>query len=254
LTAGGLLFLLKQKDRYGVWYSTQATVKVLDAMLSLLAGQPAQQTGSGATADIFVNDQLAQTVKLPAVARQLVNPITVDISKFLRTGKNAIRIKRAEGSPYASVQALASFYGPWPEVKPGGNFETRSSDLRLQTKCDKTEGKVGDEITCHVEAERVAFRGYGMILAEIGIPPGADVDRSSLEAAMGSSGWAINQYDVLPDRLVVYLWPEGGGTKFDFKFRPRFGLNAKSAASVLYDYYNPEARAVVPPATFRVKE
>jgi hypothetical protein len=213
-----------------------------------------RQSTSEATADIFVNDQLAQTVKLPATAGQLVNPITIDISKFLRTGKNAIRIKRPEGSPFTSVQALATFYGPWPEVKPGGNFETRSSDLRLQTKCDKTDGRVGDEITCHVEAERVAFRGYGMILAEIGIPPGADVDRSSLEAAMQSSGWVINQYDVLPDRIVVYLWPEAGGASFDFKFRPRFGLNAKSAASVLYDYYNPEARAVVPPATFRVKE
>ena len=92
------------------------------------------------------------------------------------------------------------------------------------------------------------------MLAEIGIPPGADVDRSSLEAAMQGSGWVVNQYDVLPDRIVVYLWPEAGGAKFDFKFRPRFGLNAKSSASVLYDYYNPEARAVVPPATFRVKE
>ena len=253
LVAGALLFLLKQKDRYGVWYSTQATVKVLDAMLSLLAGQTVRQSGSEAKADIFVNDQLAATVKLPAVASQLVSPITVDITKLLRTGKNAIRIKRPEGSPFASVQALANFYGPWPEVKPGGNFETRSNDLRLQTKCDKTEGKVGDEITCHVEAERVAFRGYGMILAEIGLPPGADVDRASLEAAM-QSGWVINQYDVLPDRVVVYLWPEAGGAKFDFKFRPRFGLNAKSTASVLYDYYNPEARAVVPPATFRVKE
>jgi len=86
------------------------------------------------------------------------------------------------------------------------------------------------------------------MLAEIGLPPGADVDRSSLETAL------IKQYDVLPDRLVLYLWPEAGGVKFDFKFRPRFGLNAKSAASVLYDYYNPEARTVVPPATFRIRD
>src|SRR5262249_18652190 len=33
----GLLFLLREKDRYGVWYSTQATINVLDALLSLLA-------------------------------------------------------------------------------------------------------------------------------------------------------------------------------------------------------------------------
>ena len=39
LTAGAVLFLLKQKDRYGVWYSTQATINVLDALLSLLATQ-----------------------------------------------------------------------------------------------------------------------------------------------------------------------------------------------------------------------
>jgi A-macroglobulin TED domain/Alpha-2-macroglobulin family/MG2 domain/Carboxypeptidase regulatory-like domain/A-macroglobulin receptor binding domain/Alpha-2-macroglobulin bait region domain/Macroglobulin domain MG3 len=245
VTAGALLFLLKQKDRYGVWYSTQATVRVLNAMLSLLTTQSAQQSSSQATAEIFINDQLAQTIKLPAVAKRLVSPITVDVTKFLRTGKNSIRIKRPEGSPFASVQALASFYGPWP-YKWSSASEARSSDLRLQTKCDKTEGKVGDEITCHVEAERVAFRGYGMMLAEIGLPPGADVDRSSLEAA--------NQYDVLPDRVVVYLWPHAGGVKFDLKFRPRFGMNAKSSASVLYDYYNPEARAVLPPATFKIKE
>ena len=92
-----------------------------------------------------------------------------------------------------------------------------------------------------------------MMLAEIGLPPGADVDRASLEQAMKGSDWTISQYDILPDRVVVYLWPRAGGTKFDFKFRPRFGLNAQTAASIVYDYYNPEARAIVAPARFVVK-
>ena len=92
-----------------------------------------------------------------------------------------------------------------------------------------------------------------MMLAEIGVPPGTDVDRASLETAMKGSDWAISQYDVLPDRVVVYLWPRGGGVKFNFKFRPRFALNAKTASSVVYDYYNPEARAVLPPSTFLIK-
>jgi len=65
--------------------------------------------------------------------------------------------------------------------------------------------------------------------------------------------WTISQYDVMPDRVVVYLWPNAGGVKFDFKFRPRLGLNAKTAPSVIYDYYNPEARVVVPPSIFRVR-
>jgi hypothetical protein len=80
----------------------------------------------------------------------------------------------------------------------------------------------------------------------------AEVDRSSLEAAVRQSGWEINHYDVLPDRVVVYLWPHAGGAKFFFTFRPRFGLKAQTSPSTLSDYYNPEAHAVVEPAEFRV--
>jgi hypothetical protein len=32
---------------------------------------------------------------------------------------------------------------------------------------------------------------------------------------------------VLPDRVVVYLWPCAGGTEFNFKFRPRMAMTAK---------------------------
>jgi hypothetical protein len=92
-----------------------------------------------------------------------------------------------------------------------------------------------------------------MLLAEIGLPPGADVDRESLEKAMKESGWGLKQYDVLPDRLVVYLWPSGGTTQFEFKFRPRFGLTAKTAPSLLYDYYNPDAMVDLAPTRFVVR-
>jgi hypothetical protein len=91
-----------------------------------------------------------------------------------------------------------------------------------------------------------------MMLAEIGLPPGAEVDRSYVETAMKESGWDINQYEVLPDRLVVYLWPHAGGTKFSFTFKPRFGLKALTPRSTLYDYYNPEVQAVVEPTLFSV--
>jgi hypothetical protein len=86
-----------------------------------------------------------------------------------------------------------------------------------------------------------------MMLAEIGLPPGAEVDRASLDKAMAASGWDISQYDVLPDRVIVYLWPHAGGTTFSFAFTTRFGINAETARSVLYDYYNPDAQAIVAP-------
>ena len=80
------------------------------------------------------------------------------------------------------------------------------------------------------------------------------MDRASLERAVTESGWDLNGYDILPDRLIVYLWPRADGTHFTFNFRPRYGLNAQTAPSVLYDYYNPEARMVLAPTRFNVVE
>jgi hypothetical protein len=55
------------------------------------------------------------------------------------------------------------------------------------------------------------------------------------------------------DRLSRRLGPIAGGTKLTFAFRPRYGLKAKTAPSLLYDYYNPDARVVLPPADFVVQ-
>ena len=92
-----------------------------------------------------------------------------------------------------------------------------------------------------------------MMIAEIGLPPGADVDRRVLDEVVNNSAWTVSHYDVLPDRLVLYLWPSAGGTKLTFAFHPRYGLKARTAPSVLYDYYNPEALVALPPADFNIK-
>ncbi len=113
----------------------------------------------------------------------------------------------------AGAQVVTSHWEPWPaNPKPA-----EPAQLQLRVSYDKTEAKVGDEVTSTVDAERVGFKGYGMMLAEIGLPPGADVDRASLDTAMRESDWSVQQYDVLPDRVVVYLWPRAGGVKFKFK-------------------------------------
>lgn len=252
----GVLFLLREKDRYGVWYSTQATINVLDALLDRLVQdvQTATKAAGPGTAEILVNGLSAKSVELPA-PNQLVSPLAIDLSQFLRAGTNRIEIRRAQGVSPASVQAVATYYVPWSESKtiPDSKLDTNvSRALRLVTRFDRTESKINDEIACHVEVERAGPGGSGMMLAEIGLPPGANVDRASLEAAMKADG-SISQYDILPDRLIVYLWPRAGGVKFDFMFRPRFGLHAQTAPSLVYDYYNPEARAVVAPVRFLVK-
>jgi len=120
-------------------------------------------------------------------------------------------------------------------------------------KYDHLQARVGDTIHCTVKAERVGFHGYGMMLAEIGLPPVTEVDRGSLEQAMSSRENGLNRYDILPDRLVLYFWPVAGGATVDFTVRPRTSMTVKTAPSMLYDYYNPGARAEVVPAQLTVR-
>ena len=267
----GLLFLLKNKDRYGVWLSTQATVNVLDALDALspkrdvdgqgnvLAIASRLEANAVQKVEVFVNGQSVGPVTLPA-SHEPANPITLDLSRFVAPGNNRVEIKRASGAGLAATaQLVTTYYQPWTNTAAATDvtLNARPQDsraLKFSVNFDRTTAATGDTITCRVSAERTGHQGYGMLLAEVGLPPGADVDRASLELAMKESGWEFSHYDVLPDRLVVYLWPRAGGTNFGFTFRPRFGLAAKSASSVVYDYYNPEARAVLAPTKFTVKD
>ncbi len=93
-----------------------------------------------------------------------------------------------------------------------------------------------------------------MLLGEIGLPPGAEVDRDTLEQAVRQSGWEFSHYEILPDKVILYLWPRRSECHIEFQFRPRLALRAQSAPSKVYDYYNPDSLAVVPPASFVIQE
>ena len=89
-----------------------------------------------------------------------------------------------------------------------------------------------------------------MLLAAVGLPPGADVDPATLGRLLDN--WTISRYELEPGRIVFYLWsgaPEG--QKFSFSFTPRFAVRAKAAPAKLFDSYNPDLSAVLARKSFR---
>ncbi len=245
LLSRAILFLFRNKDRHGVWYSTQTTVNVLDTFLAVMAKAE-------------MPNQSEMTVRLNGeeVSKQIVpadrlEPIIVDVTRKLTTGANVIEIAGEAGIPLMA-NVVAGHYIDWNDSVSANRNVNDSRAVELDVNCDKTTAAIMDEITCAVRAERVGFQGYGMLLAEIGTPPGADVSREALKEAMETDR-SFSRYDVLPDRVVVYMWARAGGTKFNLKFRPRYGINAQTPASAVYDYYNPEARAVKEPIRFVVQ-
>ena len=235
------MFLLKNKDRYGVWYSTQTTINVLDAFLAALSESKAQ------TISVSINGEKLKDI---AVSADQIEPIILDLTDKI-TSANHVEIKTSENSAVMS-QVVNSHYIDWKDAEVSNRNISDSRQIRLDYKCDKLNAKIMETVNCTVEAERVGFRGYGMLLAEIGIPPGADVSRESLEKSF-ENDWYLSRYDILPDRIIVYRWSKAGDSKFNFSFKPRYGINAQTPASTIYDYYNEEAKATVAPLKFEVR-
>ena len=242
----GVQYLLTHKDRYSTWYSTQATQNVLEA---LIAAMPAAIAGAADTsATIMVNGTKVATIQLPK-PDEATGPKVIEFGKEFARGNNRVAIERSGASAALEANVITSYYVPWAVSEATREEGVKTGDtrtLRLKVNFDRREIGIGEAVTCRVEAERIGFRGYGMMIAEVGLPPGAEVDRESIEKG------TVDGYEVQPDRVVFYLWPSAGGSAFEFAFRPRFAINALSAPSLLYDYYNPEANAAVLPVRFSV--
>lgn len=249
-----LFFLLRNQDRYGIWYSGQATVRVLQALLPLAieqmkapsGPQPIQLTVNGVP--LAGSDAEA----LHADPRLLTAPRSLDLTRLLKPGHNELAFTTGRDASLASAEETASFYVPWQgeaatsKTQPGSD-----AGLDFGYSCTTTGAQVGKPIDCTVDARRFGSPSYGMLLAEVGLPPGADVDRSSL--ALLLDNWTISRYELQPDRIVFYLWsPQAAGSHFTFRFTPRYSIHAKAAPATLSDYYNPDLRVVLAPQVFSV--
>ncbi|HEV8590639.1 MAG TPA: MG2 domain-containing protein, partial [Pyrinomonadaceae bacterium] len=78
-----MIFLLKNKDRYGVWYSTQTTVNVLDAFVASIADDQAATQ----VLEIVLN---GQPMKMIEIGPDKLDQIVVDLGGNLTPGKNRI--------------------------------------------------------------------------------------------------------------------------------------------------------------------
>ena len=238
LVEEGLTFLMTEREGDGAWASTQATAQALRVLVAAFGDlEP-----TGGRPRPLLDEGLLTTVpdRVPA---------TFSAEATLEAG--AHRVSVAGASSPVLVQTVLSFRDPWPDsriVSP--DAEGR---LGFAVTCPETPVDIGERIRCSVRVERQGSGRYGMMIAEIGLPPGVEVDRLSLDEQVAASGYRLGRYEVWPDRIIAYLWPGSRAFNFTVDFSPRLSMSAKSAPSRLYDYYNPDAEIVLPPRTFVVR-
>lgn len=232
----GLAFLAKSKDPSGGWQSTQATILALKALLEVGKCPP---------------PKAPVRITLRVNGREISGFQTVDASNFdvmqeveipLREGENTVEVT-ADGELSATVQVAGRYYLPWdrvPKVESPLDLEVRYRRAELERN-ESTEAEV-----------RLTYRGQGtfMVIVDLGIPPGFDVDPASFEKL----GF-IDKFTIAGRQVTLYFGRLQPGQVHQFRYtlHPRFPVRATTPPSWCYEYYTPDRRGTASPTRLIVK-
>jgi alpha-2-macroglobulin-like protein len=236
----GGMFLLRNAGADGAWATSQSSVQALFALLEIWGHEDALHPTQ---IEVRVNGSSAGKVAMPD-GRRVGAPVVVDISGLLHTGDNQVSLSGSE-LRLQQAQVTAAWYEKWGPKRP-------DKDLDMQIRFTKLDAAINDPVACDVVISRPVFRGYGMMIARVGLPPGAEVDRGVLEDVVRNGENGVDAYEIGPDQVTFYIWPRAADVSFRFLFRPRFAMKARAAESMLYDFYNPDSHVVLAPESFVV--
>jgi hypothetical protein len=247
-----LTYLIQQKDSYGTWHSTQATILTLKTLL-LSVRKGAE--GSEATVAVSLNGEETEPIRISERNFDVVQMVSFTDRPIV--GDNRVRIQ-VEGKGNLMYQISTRYYVPWDRV-PAPDPDMTLMDIHVSY--DRTELAVNDviQVSVHVELREGAAR---QAIVDLGIPPGFEVlseDLGDLVARHSDlpedhKGAKFSRFDLTGRQIIVYLEGLKAGQSLDFRYRirARYPIKAQTPPSSAYDYYNPGVSAVSAPAAIQV--
>lgn len=241
----GLRWLLKKRSRYGTWYSTQATVQALRA---LLAGASMGTIGKNTlSVTVTANGKVAKTFSITKKNSDVYQLIS--LRKRIKRGRNVVALETS-GKGNLAYQVVAVYYMKRPKEEPEPDEQP---PLTLEQSYDETKLQRSEILTCTV---KVAYHRKGIAplpLIDLGIPPGFDVVADDF-AKLQKKG-AIDRYSIAGRQVIVYLRQLQKGKPFTLQYRlkARYPLRAQTPVSRAYLYYQPNIKAQSVPTKLQVR-
>ncbi len=244
LANGALSFLIKQKDSFGTWHSTQATVLSLKALV--------QNLHSG---NESVNATVTVTLNGGQSRRVTVTPENFDVVQLLSFedinpgAENKVEIN-VEGQGNLMYQVSGSYYLPWEKLATHPELAPASAPVSIEVSYDRTQLAVDDTVgvTVTVKLNEPGARA-GQALIDLGVPPGFAVVSDDLTALVEEykdvpADYAfpiISRFEQTGRQILVYAnnLTSDSPLTFTYHLQARFPLRVQSPASSAYDYYNP---------------
>ena len=241
LTNKVITYLIRSKDSFGTWQTTQATVWSLKTLLLALK-RAAQDVN--ATVTVEVNGKKAGTFHITEADYDVVRQ--VDARELIREGRNDVRIV-LDGKGSALYQIVAKYYIPWNLVK-----RPPEDLLEIGVSYDRTTLATNDIVTASAQVVNNDPRAANMIVIDLGLPPGFEVMGEDLQKLVAEK--TIQKFTVAARQIIVYLdkLAPRKPLSFSYRLRAKFPVKAAAPASRVYRYYNPEISATANPVSLEV--
>jgi uncharacterized protein YfaS (alpha-2-macroglobulin family) len=237
-----ITYLVKNKDAYGTWQSTQATIQALRAMLMA-------ERGATAVADAGINVKLnGENIAGLSVNEDNSDVLQlVDLKDYTSEGENNVTLE-FEGEGALLYQVVGRYYIPYArKVTP-----VEKEPMTIKVEYDRTQLAAEDIINVKATVTNNRRGKAKMIIVDLGLPPGFTLMPDNLNRLVENQ--VIEKYSTTGRQIIVYLREVAGGKPVEIKYQllAKYPLKAKTPKSTVYEYYNPDVKAEAQPLQLEV--
>jgi uncharacterized protein YfaS (alpha-2-macroglobulin family) len=243
--AKAINYIVANKDASGTWGTTQATIMALRALLLSTAKGGATAKGP---VEIVLNGKSAARLDLTADNNDLLHQFVfkgLDLQSA-----NLVEIRFAgEGS--LAYQVAGRYFLPWDE-KPA------SEALSIDVSYDRTHLAQDDIATATATVRNNLAKNANMVMVDLGIPPGFDLLSEDLqtwqEKSAGRTSGRLEKFSLTATQAILYFdsIAPGGTLTVSFRLRAKYPIRARTFASRVYEYYDPEVSSLARPVQLEV--
>jgi hypothetical protein len=238
-----ITFLVRSKDAYGTWHSTQATTMAIRTLIQSLRRSSENVSGQG---QVLINGSKAAEFSISAEDFDVFR--LFDLKEHTRPGKNVVQIK-FQGKGSSLWRITGKYYLPWQ-----GRKVEKQKEIDIDVSYDRRTLMVNDTVRCDVRVKNLTAKTNLMTIVDLGVPPGFTVETSDLEKLVSSK--TIDKYSVSGRQVILYFFEMAGGkeARFSYRLTARYPLRAQAPSSRAYLYYSPEENAVTKPQDIVVQQ
>jgi uncharacterized protein YfaS (alpha-2-macroglobulin family) len=247
VAAKALHYIASKKNSSGAWSTTQATIMALRALLLATEKGSADVQGS---VEILIDGRPVRQLVLTPQNNDLLHQFVFKSADMGRSGENAVALK-FEGRGGLAYQVVGRYFVPWSE-------RPRNEALSIDVTYDRTRLAQDDIATATATLRNNLDKQANMVMVDLGIPPGFDLLSEDLQAYQEKTarqkGGRLEKFSQTATQAILYFDSLAPGTTvtLSFRLRAKYPIRARTFASRVYEYYDPELQSVARPVLLEV--